>query len=482
MTTSQLKVRDFFLSHPREWFYLRDLSRKLDMNPGNLSRILRRMVSAGLLDYQTKGNQVHFALSATYERSAVSPQEIAEAVRKNKDACLKFCQDLIRIPSVSGENPEEKIAVFIDRFARALGLRTQIVAKERSRPNVIIDSDISKKDSFLFLGHMDTVGFSSVDNWRYYPYSGHIAGGRLYGRGAADMKGGIACEIFLLKIIKDLRIKLPFNVRVILVSNEEGGSTARPIFDLGMDYLIKEGYIDGMAAIYGYGGTYCLGIGHRGVLRAKIATSGESVHTGSAKWEKGQWGVNAVTGMAEILLEMEKFKLPIVRHPAFPNHGNILTPGTMILHGGSAVSMVPDSCESVFELRYLPHFPVGNVYHRLKERAERICRRRRGLRVAFEKFVEIPAVCIPPEEKLVKTLQKACLEVYGRPVDCRGSGPANESFMLIERGIPTVVFGPVGGRAHADNEFLEIHSLEKTIRVWLETLVSYSVEVSPAVD
>ena len=473
MSKKKLEILNFFQARPGESFYLRELARRLSADPGNLSRLLKDLVKQKQLVAKKKGNQVYFSLSDQFRRTTIPEEEVKRALKKLESELIKFCQNLIRIPSVSGEHPEEKIAKFIENYAQSLGLKVQMIAKDRYRPNLIIDTEPSKKENFLFLGHMDTVGIGAIDNWRYYPFSAHKTGGRIYGRGAADMKAGIACEIYLMKLVRDLGLELPFNIRTILVSNEEGGNTATPIFDIGMDFLIKEGLVEGQAAIYGYGGSYNIGIGHRGVLRIKIVTFGESVHTGSVKSQKRERGANAVTGMAEILLALEELKLPQFKHPHFPKHKNIITPGVMILHGGTAVSTVPDYCESVVEVRYLPRFPINKVYQRIKAVAEKIAHKR-GIKVNLEKFVEISAVCLAPDEKIVEVLKKACLETYGHPITTRGTGPANESFLLIKRGIPTVVFGPIGGRAHSDDEFIEIKSLTKTLRVYLNTLINFA--------
>ncbi len=473
MSKKRTEIINFFQTRPGESFYLRELARRLSMDPGNLSRYLKDLVGQKQIIKKRKGNQVYFSLSDEYRRSTVPEKDVKKALKGLESDLIKFCQNLIRIPSVCNENPEEKIAKFIASHARSLGLKVQLEAKDRYRPNVIIETEPSKKENFLFLGHMDTVGIGYIDNWRYYPFSAHKSGGRIYGRGAVDMKASIACEIYLMKLVRDLGLELPFNIRTILVSNEEGGSTARPIFDIGMDYLIKEGLVEGKAAIYGYGGTFNIGIGHRGVLRVKISTFGEAAHTGSIKVQTKERGINAVTAMSEILLSLEKLKLPQFAHPHFPKHKNVITPGTMIKHGGTAVTTVPDYCESVVEIRYLPRFPINKIYHQIKETAERIAKKR-GIKVQLEKFVEISAVCLSPEEEIIQALKQACLEVYHQPITMRGTGPANESFLLIKRGIPTVVFGPIGGRAHSDDEFVEIKSLTKTLEVYLKTLISFA--------
>lgn len=110
------------------------------------------------------------------------------------------------------------------------------------------------------------------------------------------------------------------------------------------------------------------------------------------------------------------------------------------------------------------------LYKNIQETCERISRKRSGLTVHLEKFVDIPAVVLPDKEPIIQVLKEACEEIYGQPISTRGTGPANESFMLIKMGIPTVVFGPIGSNAHAPNEFVSLESLTKTIQVYLQTI------------
>ncbi len=464
------KTLDLLRKRPGQRFHVRELARLLEVDPGNLSRTLKLLEVEDLLKKTQEGRQVYYSLSARTKELGFNPEAVRKELKNLEKELIKFTQDLIRIPSVSGENPEEKIAEFIHSTAGSFGLESRLVFKDRFRPNVVIETDPRKKENFLLIGHMDTIGIGEISQWKYYPFSAHIAGGRMYGRGTSDMKAGIACELFTLRLIKELDLNIPFNVKLLLVSNEEGGATSAPIFEQGLEYLIDEGHVEGEAAIYGYGGSYNIGIGHRGVLRVRIKTFGEGVHTGSVKWQKKEKGVNAVTGMAEILLALEGLKLPQVEHEDFPGKNNVITPGTMILHGGSAVSTVPDYAESVVDVRFLPGVNMDTIYHKIKEAAERVIIKRGGLKVSLEKFVEIPAICISRTEKIVETLSHSCEDVYGKPPSARGTGPANESFMLIRKGIPTVTFGPIGGGPHAANEFVNIDSLAKTVEVYIRTI------------
>lgn len=505
-----------FLSIHDQKYHLREIARKLSVDPGNLSREMRKLYKQGLVERQKIANTVYYSkatdnsdLLPSYSKNTktkvnkdklkgsrhlkdniptnknlfitedMNDKEIDEQIKKylksHEKEMVKMIQTLIRIPSVSGQDPEEKIALQIYKYAKEMNLFPKLHFKEKKRPNVVVElsprSD-NQKPNFLLIGHMDTVSVGEIENWRYYPFSGHISGGKIYGRGAQDMKAGIVTILFTLKAIKDLGLEMNINPRAIFVSNEEGGSDNTPIFDVGMEYLIEEGLIEGCGAIYAYGGSYNIGIGHRGVLRLKVLTYGESVHTGSLKWQKKEKGSNAVTAMAEILLKLEELEIPQTKHPSFPKHGNIITPGTMILHGGSAVSIVPDLCESIVEIRYLPGFPIKDIYHEIKNLIEKTAEKR-GLKVEVHKFVDISAVSISPDDHIVQVLKKSCLKYYKETPGARGTGPANESFMLIKRGIPTVVFGPIGSGAHSDNENIEIHSLSKTIQIYLQTMRDY---------
>lgn len=475
ITSGQRQILNYLGSHPSESFYLRKLARALQKDPGNLARSIQPLVENNLLARKKMGNQVYFSKKEIAElpslpEKILNEDTLKEGLRQIEPDLIKLTRELIRIPSVSGENPEREIAEYLINFAKSKGLKVSEATKDTFRPNLILDSDPGKKENFLLLGHMDTIGIGPMTEWNYSPFSGHLEQGKIIGRGAMDMKAGIACALFTLVLIKQLNLDLPYNVRVVLVSNEEGGSTDTPIFDQGMKFLVENNFVQGRAAIYGYGGSYKIGIGHRGVLRIRIKTQGESIHTGSVKWQRKERGVNAVTAAAEILLALEKMNLPKTKHPAFPRHGNVITPGTMILHGGSAVSTVPGECTGVVEVRYLPGLDIRGVYSQIKDICERIAQKRKGIRVHLEKFVEIPAVVLPEKEPVVEALKGACLSVYGKEISVRGTGPANESFLLIQKGIPTVVFGPLGEGAHAPNEFVYLESLPKTVRVYLKTL------------
>lgn len=478
-TPNQKSILALFRKQVGQKFYLRELARKLKKDPGNLSREISVLVENGVLNKSSEGKVTYFSLSHVASKSEelniLDNLDIKKYMSNIEEDIVKLCQTLIRIPSASGENFEETIAEYIFDKAREFKLNPRIVAKDRKRPNLVIDlnsKSASKKPYFLFVGHMDTIGARDIEDWRYHPFSAHLANGRIYGRGAVDMKAGIACELYTMKLIQDLKIDLPVTPRILLVSNEEGGASALSVFHEGMEYLVEEGYVNGIGAIYGYGGSYKLGIGHRGVMRAKISVRGENVHTGSIKWQEREKGINAVTAMAEILLALENMKLPRTKHPSFKRHGNIITPGTMILHGGSAVSTVPDFCESVVEVRFIPGLNIQKVFHKVKEIAERIAKKRK-VKIELERFVDIPAVSLSPSERIVRVVASSCKEVYQKKIESRGTGPANESYMMIKNGIPTVVCGPLGDGAHSDNEFVYTNSLVKTVKVYLLTLQKY---------
>ena len=125
------KVQDLFKKQPKEQFYLREIARKLKVDPGNLSRTLNNLVNQGILTKSKQGNLVYFSynLGKHLDFSSevfLKSSKVKEYFKKIEPEVIKFCQNLIRTPSVSGEDPEVRIARLIYEKAKAIGIRAFI--------------------------------------------------------------------------------------------------------------------------------------------------------------------------------------------------------------------------------------------------------------------------------------------------------------------------------------------------------------------
>ena len=341
----------------------------------------------------------------------------------------RFLQDLVRIPSVNGRETEQKVAERIVAEGQALGFESQLVAKEIQHPNALVKVGGGKR-GFALIAHLDTVAEGSHADWDSPPFAGDIRDGRIYGRGTADNKAGIACGLYAMQVMRDLDMIDPAQMRVMLagVVDEESGACS----PLGVRYLLDQGCLKADAAIYAYASDIVC-IGHRGLLRLEITTRGESVHAGLAPWHNQVKGVNAVTGLSEILVKLENIEIAADPVPGFEHLGFTITPGTQF-SGGDYPSIVPNHATAMVDIRLLPGQTREAALQAVEKVIEEVKASRSGLGVETHLLVDIPGAAIPVDHELALTAQRYTKEIHGKAWEIRGAGPGNEGYMLIGGG------------------------------------------------
>lgn len=399
-------------------------------------------------------------MTATNPLPAVREQIWRRLELRHQDM-ISLCQRLVRTPSVNGEHPEEAIAAEIASALRAVGVTPEMPTFADGRPCVVASVGQGEY-GMLFVGHMDTVAVGDETNWTFDPFGAEIAGSRLYGRGACDNKAGIAIAVQVLGVLRELEDQIDGRVILACVPDEETGATGR----LGITPLLENGYLDADAAIYTYPNLDHLSIGHRGLMRVRVEARGEATHTGGDAWESGEQGVNAVTGMAELLLGLEVWQPAFEPHPAFADRRPMVTPGTLI-SGGHSESMVPDTCDALVDLRLLPGQESHSIMDDMRDIAAEIIAQRPGLSFELTLLIDLPAVAIARDLPIVQSLAHWTEELTGERPVIAGAGPANEGYLLIQAGIPTICgFGPPGGNAHAADEYVEVDGLLKAGKIY----------------
>jgi len=405
------------------------------------------------------------------EMGVTSPEELLKIAQSYQTEALEFLRDLVRIPSVNGRDSEEQVAKRIMAEAQRLDLPAGLASKDPSRPNALVTLGNGEK-GFALIGHMDTVAEGKHEDWQHPPFSAEIEGGLLFGRGAADNKAGIACGLYTLALLRDQQLLDLQNYRVALagVVDEESGASST----LGVRYLLDSGRLTAAGAIYTYTSDIVC-IGHRGLLRVEITTHGTSSHAGLSEWKNQHLGDNAVMGLAEILLELEKLQLPFEERPGFEHLGSTITPGTLI-SGGDYPSIVPNKASAMIDIRLMPGQSADDVLNRIDSVMDQVCQKRAGLSAEKKVTVNFPGAAIPQDHPLV-TIAQDFTEIYtGRRWEAKGAGPGNEGYMLIGAGIPTLCgFGPTGGNPHAPDEWVQIESLSKTIAIYTGIILKYLI-------
>jgi acetylornithine deacetylase/succinyl-diaminopimelate desuccinylase-like protein len=391
------------------------------------------------------------------------------AARKYQADLTTFLRDLVRIPSVNGRDTEAALAQRIQVEAGRLGFEAQLVALQPERPNVLVTYGTGAQ-RFALIGHMDTVAEGDPASWSSLPFAAEIKDGRMLGRGTADNKAGIACSLYTLALLRDLNLIDPARQQVVLagVVDEESGAQS----PLGVRHLLDSGLLQARGAIYAYASDIVC-IGHRGLLRLELTARGQSIHAGLAEWHRHEQGANAVMALADLLLKLESLKILAAAPPGFEHLGFTITPGT-VFAGGSFPSIVPESARAVVDIRLLPGQPSTDVLERVREQIRAVENERSRISLAMKVTVDIPGAFIPRDHPLAILAQAYTEALTGRRWETAGAGPANEGYMLIEAGIPTLCgFGPTGGNPHAPDEWVEINSLPVTVAMFAGMIHDY---------
>src|SRR5947209_11929163 len=298
------------------------------------------------------------ALQSEHKNAILLAAEVLE------DEAVAFLQGLIRIPTVNPPGRHYPVCTqYLGEHLRSLGyeveyidLTSQEVAElapygeDLPRTNVIGRLDGPQGRPVLhFNGHMDVVPVGA--GWSTDPFGGEIRDGRIFGRGASDMKGGIAAQIYAVEAIRRAGLQLQGTVEQSGVVDEESTGNR----NAGMGYLVERGYISAERTNYVViteplnVDNICLG--HRGAIWGEITTFGRQSH-GSTP----EQGINAIEHMASFIDEVTYELKPRLQQrlnsqPVMPPSASAASISFNMVQGGTNVNSVPDGCTVAFDRR-----------------------------------------------------------------------------------------------------------------------------------
>ena len=357
---------------------------------------------------------------------------------------------LVRTPSVNpglekGGAGEGAVAELAAGWLAGWGYETAITEVSAGRCNVVSRRGGGSGPSLLLNGHLDTVGVSGMTE----PFSGAVREGRLYGRGAADMKSGVAC---ILAVAAELASgSIPGELIVALTADEEHAS-------IGMDALVGSGVAADAAVVCEPTGLAVMPA-HKGFLWIDVRVAGRAAH-GS----RPDAGIDAIAHMGHLLVAFEEEAERLGGETGHPLLGPAsLHAGT--IRGGSAPSVYPDRCHLVVERRTLPGETAATVMDETARVVAAARRRCPELDASVEPGLFRAATEVPVSSSLVNGLRRACARA-GLPGDVRGMSAWVDACFLNESGTPAVCFGPGSiAQAHTADEWVSVAEIETCAQV-----------------
>jgi succinyl-diaminopimelate desuccinylase len=359
-----------------------------------------------------------------------------------RDAAIGLLAELIALESVNPPGNEAIVAEYLAGILAGLGLAPRIQRIGPGRANVVAVLPGRRAAPGLMLnGHLDVVP-PGQGPWSRPPFRAQVADGRVYGRGSADMKAGLAAMVLALARLSRSPVPLAGDVVFAGVADEEHGG-------LGTQALVDEGELAGIGAVvFGEPTGLQLYIAEKGALCLEVTTQGRAAHAGMP-----HLGVNAIDVMVDALADLRGFPIDGAAHPLLGDP--TLTVGT--IRGGTKSNIVPDACTATLDIRSLP----GCRHDVLTKRvAETIARRAAAdAKTSVRVLADRPGVVTEADAVIVRAAQAALAERHGRPVPPAGTpGYVTDASVLVPAtGLPFVVCGPGAPEmAHQTDEFVEI--------------------------
>ena len=369
-------------------------------------------------------------------------------------------QKLVQInsinPSLESDGAGEKeIALFIAGEMSSMGIQVEIDEPEPDRVNVVGTLRGSGDGKSLMLNaHTDTVGVTGMKD----PFSGTVKDGKLYGRGAYDMKGSIAAILSVAKKLTDLNQNLNGDLVFSFVADEEYES-------LGAIQLAKNYKVD--AAIVAEPTDLNICLAHRGFGVFKIVTEGKTAHGGNHRQ-----GVDANTKMGLLLTELNSYsnKLPDQNNHPLCGEASMHVP---LIEGGNSLFIYSNRCTVYVERRTTPGETKELILAELKEVIDKLKEKDPNFKASITCEIWRNPYEINSNSSIVKHLLKMSENELGYQPSYIGHTWWEDSAIFGHAGIETVIIGPKGGGIHEDEEWVEIDSVKKLSEILYQTAIAY---------
>jgi acetylornithine deacetylase len=376
------------------------------------------------------------------------------------DYVVRTLADLVRInsvnPSIAADGPgEAEIAAYVVSSLARAGLETTTQEPRPGRVSAVARlAGVGGGRSLMLNAHADTVGTEGMSD----PFSAAIRDGRLYGRGAHDMKGSLASCMAAAKALADGGIRLGGDLIVAAVADEEYGS-------LGTTDLIDRYSVDGAIVTEPTNLEICLA--HKGYLWIEVETAGRAAH-GSRFTE----GIDANMRMGRFLAGLDALETKLRTGPAHPLVGPPSLHAAM-LRGGTGLSTYAAACTLKIERRTIPGERDEEAIAQIQGVVDRLAERDPTFRATVKPFFARRPFEVSPDATIVKTLGAAAESVLGRMPAFVGDTPWMDAALLADAGIETVVMGPVGAGEHSTEEWVDIGSVCQMAEILARTAVEY---------
>jgi acetylornithine deacetylase/succinyl-diaminopimelate desuccinylase family protein len=420
-------------------------------------------------------------------------------IERDRNWVVELTQAMVRIPSVNPKfqidpllNREADVQNLLEPALKETGFATEQWDALPGRPNLIADKAGDEARSLILCGHVDVVTVGERSRWTVDPFCGDIKDGRLYGRGAIDMKSGVAACIAAARAIHRCGVDLTGRLSIHSVVDEEAGG-------FGAIAAVKRGKL-ASAAIIAEPSWGDVQPAEGGLEWARVTLRGRTAHSAwryneiyPQRDERGRLepGVNAIEIAARFIDALRVYENGRTRarsHPLLPPGMNTINVG--VIRGGSGIgddglpvimtnpAIIPDTVAIDLDMKFLPDENSADYRRDFESFVHHFAQTDAWLRGHPPKVewelggLHFPPLNTPLDHPLVTSLVRRKTALGAAPT-VRGMIAVTDAAHYAGAGVNGVIFGPTGEGFHGEDEYVDIASLVETAKVIAATVLDY---------
>ncbi|GBU11004.1 N-succinyl-diaminopimelate deacylase [Erysipelotrichaceae bacterium] len=374
---------------------------------------------------------------------------------------LEILQDILKIDSTNGN--EEAVADYLKGVLEESGIIAKKVAYADKRTNLIAEIGAGAK-TLAISGHMDVVSAGNLADWTTPPFEPTIRDGKLFARGATDMKSGLAALVCAMAELSLEKVPLKGKLKLLATVGEEVGL-------LGAHQLTNEGYADGVdALIIGEPSGHLIVYAHKGVLTFTVNSVGKSAHSSMP-----ELGVNAIDNLLVFYTAMqEAFSKLTANNPAL---GKFVY-NNSIINGGKQANSVPDEAFLMVNTRTTPEVPNEIIQKTL----EKIVKTLNDTIPTMDLSLEINQSTLPVfsniDSKLVTIAKEEGDKMFNEDLQLIGApgGTDAAEFIRANKDMQIIIFGPGNDSLHQTDEYVKVDNYLEMVDLYKKIIIRYFEE------
>ena len=365
----------------------------------------------------------------------------------------QILMDILSIQTCQPEGNEEALVEYLMGLFPPPALCEKIVHCKNRASLIVRVPGRDPEGALAFVGHVDTVAYGKLDSWNTDPSKPTVHDGRIYGRGASDMKGGVAAMTAAALYFLEQGIVPAHDLYFCYTADEESQG-------MGAAALAAHGFfrhVDRVIIAEPTKGR--ISVGEKGALWLRATAEGVQTH-GS----RPELGINAVEMLIEFAEAVKGSLDTETNHPLFGH----TTAAVTNFHGGIMTNVIPSEATLELDIRLIPGQSNEAVLARARQIGEALCQKHTPLTISLEVLNDRPAVEVPQDAKLVRDVQAAARQL-GLDSTVRGTIFYTDASQIVPPyGMEFLILGPGDdGLAHQSNEYIEISSLHEIIDLYL---------------